>query len=237
MARPTLLLTRPKPQSDRFALQLRAALGEGLAVVVSPIMRIEPVTDLPDVFRYDGLILTSENAVNCLPKADPNQFIPVYCVGDRTALAAQTRGYSAISAGGAADDLVALVALCEPGGSLLHLHGEHTRGDVAGKLGARGLTVEGHVAYRQIANPLTEEAKCILEGKGPVVVPLFSPRSAKLFCAQIHQGAQLFVAALSSAVLDVVPPENVAKAVVADTPNGTAMIRAVTELVEHAAVA
>ena len=61
MARPVLLLTRPRQASLDFA----ASLGEGVAaeVVIAPLIAIEPVGEVPDLDGFAGVIVTSGHAV------------------------------------------------------------------------------------------------------------------------------------------------------------------------------
>ncbi|MFN3526395.1 MAG: uroporphyrinogen-III synthase, partial [Paracoccus sp. (in: a-proteobacteria)] len=57
--RPPLLLTRPEPDSRRFA-----AMMPDWPVVISPILRIVPVPhDAAALARAEGLVFTSAHAV------------------------------------------------------------------------------------------------------------------------------------------------------------------------------
>jgi uroporphyrinogen-III synthase len=87
------------------------------------------------------------------------------------------------------------------------------------------------VVYDQRAVPLTNEARRLLAGDRAVVVPLFSPRSADLLLAQGPFAAPLRVAALSPAVAaraEGLCPERM---VVAERPDGVAMMDAVASLI------
>lgn len=213
--RPIILLTRPQAQAERFA----QALGD-VQTVISPLMRIELLPLGVDLAEYQGLIFTSENGVRACGASD----MPAYCVGDRTANAAKAIGMQAVSAGGTADDLVALVVRNAVDGKLLHIRGEHTRGDVAARLRECGQQVDDVVAYRQVAVPLNNQARAALEGEHAVIVPLFSPRTAQLFFKDLGQiKAPLHIIVISEAVGAAVSGDySVAKA-----PNSTAMAQAV----------
>ena len=68
--------------------------------------------------------------------------VPLFAVGDQTALEAKRAGFSmARSAGGALDDLIALAGaeLSPDAGPLLYAAGEEQSGDLAGRLAAGGL--------------------------------------------------------------------------------------------------
>lgn len=231
MTRPILLLTRPRAQADRFAQQVTDALSDQITILFSPLLDIEQIAAPPDFSGFDGLVLTSENGAPCLPDRPQNPFLPVYCVGDRTAEAVKARGFAALSANGAADDLLELIALCEPNGRLLHLRGEHSRGDLVARLAARGITLEEAILYRQKALLLTEEAKAALSGPNPVIVPLFSPRTARVFSEQVSEWKSAHVVALSQAVADALTAQDPTKLLVTEAPTGSSMIKAISDLV------
>lgn len=226
---PAFLLTRPSAQSARFADMLRDRFGDGLTVVISPLMQPEfPVPKVPSG-PFAALVFTSETGVAAY-RRDPARFAvtgnTAYCVGGRTAQAAQAAGLAPVSAEGDADALVALILSQRPSGPLLHLCGADTRGDVAGRLTAGGILTTACTAYRQADQPLTDQAKTLLRGERPVVVPLFSPRSARLFLAQIGPitpRAPLVCAVLSAAVAEPLLSQPI-KLLYAKEPNAMALL-------------
>lgn len=182
--RPPLLLTRPAAQAERFAAQVTKRFGP-VRIVQSPILKIVPrQVDLTDL-NVTAVILTSENGVRALV-GHPG--LTAYCVGDRTAQAAKEIGLNARSADGAAQDLVALVKAEAPSGPLLFARGTETRGAVAEQVRNAGFEVVDRVVYEQVPQGLSTSAKTLLQGKDPVVAPVFSPRSAALLSAA-WQGA------------------------------------------------
>jgi uroporphyrinogen-III synthase len=208
---PTLVLTRPEAQSRELAAAL-----PGLPVVTAPVMEITATGAAVDLGRYAGVILTSANGVAEGPDLHG---IRAYCVGKRTAEAARACGAEvALVARDAAD----LVARFEGGGPVLHLRGEHARGDIAERLSSAGIETHEAVVYRQDARPLTAEAKALIEGEAPVVLPLYSPRSAALVAAQLARvGPLVQVIAMSPAVAEAWgrPAE------VCEHPTGAEMLR------------
>jgi len=80
------------------------------------------------------------------------------------------------------------------------------------------------VAYAQVAVPLTDIAKAVIEGADPVIIPLFSPRSADLLIGQVKIGPHVKLLAMSDAVARMLP--NVAVEVIS-RPDGDAMHNAV----------
>ena len=211
MATTPVLLTRPRPESQRFA----AALG--VPCEISPLLRIE-FTGLAAP-EAAALLFTSANGVGAWVAGGGATGLPVWCVGTRTADAAREAGFEVRGIARDADALVASVPDDAP--SLLRVRGEHARGCVARRLADRGLRMEEAVMYRARALPLTDRARA-LAVSGPVVAPIFSPRSAQLLSGAWPQGMlpHLKVVAMSGAVAAALP---VAPVAVAARPDAAAM--------------
>lgn len=226
----TLLLTRPMASSQRFAAQLRDRLGD-VSVVISPLMRIEPVGPAPDLEGAGTLIFTSQNALAAMPGG---QGRPCYVVGDATAAAARAAGFDPIAVEPDAEKLFQRIMADRPAGPLLHLRGRHARGHLAERLGAAGIATGEKVVYEQREASLSAEAETLLSGNEAVIVPLFSPRSAKIFVSQHAGDAPLFIAAMSDAVADALgalPVQQVARAA---APDAAAMIDTIEGLLDAA---
>ncbi|MDB6452739.1 uroporphyrinogen-III synthase [Falsirhodobacter sp. 20TX0035] len=210
-----VLLTRPEDGSARFAARLTGH------VVLSPLS--EPAFLDAPLPPAEGLILTSATAVAALRGARPAP--RAWCVGDRTAEAARVAGFDARSAQGDAEALFRLVLDSGETGPLLHPRGRESRGDLARRLTAAGIPTTAVVVYEMTARPLSAEARTLL--KGPVVVPLFSPASARRFLT-VAKAAHPVFACLSPAVAEVLPPKAVRH--VAARPDADAMVELVTLL-------
>ncbi|GGL54839.1 uroporphyrinogen-III synthase [Wenxinia marina] len=196
---PSLLLTRPEADSRRFLAAVEGALGRPVEAVISPLLRIVPLTPpLPQ--GVAGVVVTSANGAAALARLGVDRQRPIWAVGDRTAQVAAEDGYAARSAGGDADALVALLLHERPPGPLLHLRGADSRGAVARRLAEGGLRCEEAVCYRQEAQPLSADATARLAAPGPVVAPVFSPRTGTLLAAQGPFAAALTLVCLSAAV-------------------------------------
>ncbi len=218
---PKILLTRPQAQSEQFAKMCRDATGA--TPVISPLIWIETLPIPPIDTRFKGVIFTSVNGVNACPPAN----IRAYCVGDKTMRVAQDAGFDAVSAGGNAGDLVELI-LGQTKGPLIHVRGEHVRGDIATVLTQRGVPIQPVTAYRQTPRPLTKQARNLLEGYETVILPLFSPRTAKLFVAEMGNAcAPIHIIAISDAVAQVVSGLENMTVTVADAPNADATLQAI----------
>lgn len=227
---PTLLLTRSRPQSERFEKLCRKRLRTA-SVIVSPIIRITPVTDVIDLSEFAGVVLTSENGARALSSVAGVSGIRAWCVGNRTAKVARDLGMRTVSAGGDSNALVALLEERRPEGVLMHAHGARTRGDVVGRLRAAGLRAESRMVYEQVRMPLTKTARACLNDVGPVALPLFSPRSARLVGDEaLTATAPLAIVALSQSVAEAwtgPAPSQLAVAERPDVPNMLESVAAV----------
>ena len=141
--------------------------------------------------------------------------------------AARAAGFLAHSAKGNAATLTAYLFGQNITGPLWHIHGFDTRGDIAQTLTSGGLVTFSVPAYRQIPASLSPEAVALFAQDAPLIVPLFSPNSARLFVAEyqkIASKAPLWIAALSEAVLRETRGVPTAKHVVAAQPNAQEML-------------
>jgi uroporphyrinogen-III synthase len=145
----------------------------------------------------------------------------VHCVGESTAAAAREAGAEVVSVARDADDLVERI----PGpGPLLHLRGEHARGAVARRLTEAGTETGEAIVYAQEACALADAARRAIEGAEPAVLPLFSPRSARLVGATVRPGPALHAIAMSPAVARAWTDTTGGKAEICGAPTGEAML-------------
>jgi uroporphyrinogen-III synthase len=102
-----LLLVRPEPGLSASAERARQA---GLDVIARPLFRIEPLDwEAPDPHGYDGLLLTSANALRYAgSRLDGLKSLPAHAVGPATADAARAAGLKVATVG--EDDLTDLLA-------------------------------------------------------------------------------------------------------------------------------
>ena len=176
---PLCLLTRPEAQSRALAAEL-----PGIDVLIAPILRIEPLEFDPAVVAdAPGFVFTSANAV---PNAGAARGRAALCVGAQTAEAARAAGFSVIIGPGDADGLLPMLDGRE---NWLHLHGRHR---------ARELPVPGLAVYDQKAQPLSSAARSAITGIRPLLLPVFSPRSAELLSEAVAKAtAPITVLAIS----------------------------------------
>lgn len=202
-SRPDVLNLRPQPQATRFHAVLRARYGQDLRIYDSPLLAPRFLMPTLPEGRFGAVIFTSETGVAA--SKGLGQDVPrlAFCVGGRTAQVAQAAGFETITAEGDAVSLLAILQQHTDKAPFLHLHGREVTGDISGDLRRLGLPATGVVVYAQEAQPLTPEVCQRLAQGGPLLVPLFSPRSARLFRAALEGIAlaeNLQVLALSPAV-------------------------------------
>ncbi len=231
---PTILLTRPDPSATQFAALLCDRITENVPVVSSPLLEIVYQGQLPNLSPFEGMIFTSRHGVAAFVQhAKPFAGV-CYAVGDATAMAAQRAGLRVLSAGGDAQALIGRILADGHTGPMLHVRGKHSQGDIALHLSQAGCPTQEAIVYAQQEQSLTPEAKTVLNREKPVVLPLFSPRTARIFYKQHQQGAPLFIAAMSENVAKIArqfPHQQIA---IARQPDKNAMLAAIEGLLDAA---
>ena len=101
-----VLVLRPEPGASAT---VEGARRRGLDAVAVPLFSIDPVAWDPPEAAFDGLLLTSANAVRCGgEKLQSLRGLPAYTVGEATAEAAREAGFDIADEAGvgldAADD-------------------------------------------------------------------------------------------------------------------------------------
>lgn len=202
---PHILLTRPMAQSQRLARSLRTAFGAPLHIVISPLMQVAFLKPaLPDITPA-GLIFSSETAVAAYAQLEIRPVCPAWCIGPRTAKAAQRAGSETVFTARNAADLIAHIIHSRPIGPFLHLRGEDSVGNISVALTAAGIPTDAAVIYAQRSIALTTRALHLLSGTDRVTVPLFSARSAALFATATQPSAPLDIIAFSPTVAAALP--------------------------------
>jgi uroporphyrinogen-III synthase len=181
-----LLVLRPEPGASAT---IERARQRGLEAIAAPLFEIEPVAwDVPDPTSFDGLLLTSANALrHGGPGIEALRRLPVYAVGESTAEAARSAGFIIARTGASGvDDLLDSIA---PGLALLHLCGEHRR--------------EPSAALHLITRVTTYRSRTLEApdlGAAPGTVALVhSPRAGERLAALVAARGAMRIAAISPA--------------------------------------
>lgn len=232
-AAPIVLLTRPKEASDRFAARLAARWPE-LEVVIAPLQEVRYLDWVQPKIKADALIFTSQNAVAAAVRAGLQG--PAYCVGNQTADLAAKAGFVAISAEGESQALVARIGLDGPR-AVWHLRGRDAAGDVTSQLRKRGFAAFEAVVYEMVDCPADPKLLAHLKSDRPVLLPLFSPESARRAAAALQDiAAPLAVLALSDAVARAARGINAGLRLVAKRPDADGMLEIVEEALNSGAL-
>lgn len=227
MTVPSLLLTRPRASAVRFAERLRPELRADVTVVISPLIEIAPNGACPDLTPFAGVIFTSAHGVRFAAAGDGR---PAYCVGSTTSQAALARGWRIGAVARTAADLIHTVAQLHPPAPLVHLAGAHRRGDIARHLNDLGISTSVETLYTQELRPLTAEGQAVLRSEAPVVVPLFSPRTAAHFRSEATEMRNIRIVAISPAVARALGADHGMQVDIVAAPDGTHMLRQVENL-------
>lgn len=188
--------------------------------------RRQPV-DLTGITR---IIATSANGIAALvANADPRG-LHAHCVGEATALAAQDAGMTADFADGTGTGLIARLRADPPQGPLLYVRGAEMRVDVAAALQRDGMDVRACVLYDQIPVALNHRAREVLTAEGPVLLPLYSPNSARRLGDQAQTAtAPLHLVALSTAVAESWTGTTPHSLKISPDPDAKPMLRTICE--------
>lgn len=177
-----LLLLRPEPGLSASAGRAREM---GLEVIACPLFRVEPVAwQAPEPGRYEGLLLTSANAVrHGGQELEKLKSIGVHAVGAATAAAAVEAGFKVETMG--EGDVDELLGSLPSGLRLLHLAGEdHLPLDLP--------LLDRKIVYRSAAIP--NPGLPPLEG---LVVAIHSPRAGARLAEQAGERGRTAIAAIS----------------------------------------
>lgn len=219
---PALLLTRPAAASARFAEEIGRD-RPGLQVVIAPLIEIRALP-VPEMVPPAAVVLASGNAVRAFAQQGEHR-PPAFVVGPRTAAAARSEGFDVIEEAPDALSLISAILARPDPGPMLVARGRHVARDITAALRAAGRTAVEAVVYDQAELPPPPGALSLIQSPGPVVLPLFSPRSARLALQALGPAGlgRFEVAAISAAVAEVAEPLARGRIVIASQPDGEAM--------------
>ena len=187
----SVLVLRPEPGASAT---IERARERGLPAIAIPLFEIDALDwDTPDAAGFDGLLLTSANAVRCGgQQLEKLRGLPVYAVGEATAAAAREAGFSIEATGHAGVDR--LLGSIDADIRLVHLCGEDRRSPDRPRQGMTSIVV-----YR--AMPV--EAPDLGAARGGVAL-IHSPRAGRRFAELMRDRTSVAVAAISPAAAEAV---------------------------------
>lgn len=233
--RPILFLTRPEMQSRRFAEEFRARFGADWPVVIAPLTEIVRLDPALPADPPAHVVFTSENAVAAFAALSPDRTALAWCVGPRTEAAARAAGFATRLGPGDGAGLARSIASDPSVRQVLYPRPVHAAGDIPGALESAGIETVPVVVYDQREQPFSGAASAVLAGPVPVLLPLFSPRSARL-AEKAARGATapLLIAAISPAAAAEARELSARRMVIAARPDGDAMLDALGALIAAA---
>jgi uroporphyrinogen-III synthase len=209
-----VLVLRPEPGASATVERARQ---RGLDAFSVPLFEIEPVGwTAPDAVGFDGLLLTSANAVRCGGyQLQDLRGLQVYAVGEATADTAREAGFDIASTGEAGVDR--LLDSVDPDLRLLHLAGEDRKVPAAARQQITSITV-----YRAKAKNVVDLSEAL-----DSVAMVHSPRAARRLAELIDDRERIAIAAISKDVAEAAG-DGWASVDIAEAPNDDALL-ALTE--------
>lgn len=223
-----LILARPEGSNSTFGALIAPNVRNRLDFIRSPLLEIAPIEGVGDASGAACAIFTSANGVKYAPKGNGRR---AFCVGQKTTELARSYGWDAVFSGATVSALKEQILTQRPQGQIHHYSGVFVRGNVANDLSTAGLNVANIPLYDQRLLPFSEEALAVLGGKTPVIVPLFSPRTAAHFAAIAPVHPSLCLVSMSAGVAEALGEMIPAKLLIAQEPNAKSMADCVENLV------
>ncbi len=225
-----VLVTRPEADAEPL---VRALAERGIESIVAPLLTIRPLAVNLELDGVQAVLVTSANGARALGRLARGRDVPVLAVGPVSAEAAKSEGFADVRvAGGDVAALADLARNLDPGaGTLVHVAGRDTAGDLAGRLERLGFTVRRAVAYEALtASELPAPARSALEAGRIDAVLLFSPRTAATFLKLARSAGvalgRVDAVCLSAAVADAAKPLEWRRVRVARRPDTVALLDA-----------
>ena len=186
-----VLVLRPEPGASATA---KLARERGLDATSAPLFEVEPVAwKAPDAGSFDGLLLTSANAVRHAGEGLRElRGLKAYAVGEATAEAVREAGFDIAATGDEGVDR--LLGSLESDLKLLHLCGEDRRDPANARQKITAIPV---YKARAVEQP-------DLAAAANAVVLIHSPRAARRFADLERDRDSITIAAISKAAADAV---------------------------------
>ncbi len=178
-----LLVTRPADQAALTAQKLETL---GHQPVIAPVMEIVPTGAVAPPGAYGVVLATSAQALAAIEPSSPLVALPLACVGEKTAAAAQALGFSVIHVAPRAECLAEILLAESTPKPALYLAGRERKTYLEEVLRAAGWQVEIVEIYetRPVAR-WPDDVRSALEDGGIDGVLHYSPRSATLALAMM----------------------------------------------------
>jgi uroporphyrinogen-III synthase len=236
------LVTRPRVEA---ALLAEALAARGIATLLEPLLDIQfrnPGGPL-DLAGVQAVLCTSANGVRAFARLSEERGLPLFAVGEATAVRARAEGFGDVhSAGGVVGDLVALASgrLRPDAGRLLHVAGSLVAGDLSGELRSRGFLVDRAVLYeaRPVATLSAATVRALAAGLVDFAL-FFSPRTAAIFARLADQAGladvmpSITAVSISAAADAALGPLRLREHLIANRPDQPALLAVLDRVVQE----
>jgi uroporphyrinogen-III synthase len=229
---PAIWVTRTLPDAGETGVRLRQL---GYTPVVAPLLRVEHLPTKINLAEVARLVFTSRNAVRLFKPSAQAKKLPVFAVGDRTAVAARAAGYRHVhSASGDVERLAELILSLpkkERQGNWLHLGALEPAGDLPGLLNSAGIAMQHVALYHTIPTPAEDIAHRVRSGPRLAGVLIHSPKAAHVLGqSRLVLPANSCAVCISKTAADALAPAGLRSVLIAASPTEDAMFQT---LVDH----
>lgn len=185
-----------------------------------------------DLTGCTAVIFTSANAVTGFCRLSPRRDLVALCVGARTAEVARRAGFAASEGPGDAEGLARQIVNNGGHRRLVYPHGAEIAFDMEGHLVEAGIDLVSTVVYDQVSCAADDRLLAALRAGAPLLLPLFSPASARRVAEVMADArAPLLVAAMSERVAKAALALDPAAMRIAARPDAPAMLAALGALI------
>ncbi len=215
-----LLLTRPLDGNERFCLKIKHLLYK-CEILDSPIQKIEFLPGLSKVNKNAVLIFTSANGLRAAEKQNLTNN-RCFVVGKNTKKIAVSFGYEVLGVSKDQENLLKLIKSKKPTESLVHIRGKHTVGNLCASLKKSEFSCLEIIGYNQEPLKIKKQNLHKIQSGRPVILPIFSSRSAKLLQSNIDLTG-FNVVAISEAVAQILTGVELGELVISKKPDLNSM--------------
>ena len=215
-----LLLTRPLGGNERFCLKIKHLLYS-CEILDNPIQKIDFLPSLSKVNKNSVLIFTSANGLRAAKK---HNLINKKCfvVGANTKKIAVSFGYDVLGFSKDQENLLKLIKSKKPTESMVHIRGKHTVGNLCDALKRNQFSCLEVIGYNQEPLKIKKQNLQKIRSGRPVILPIFSSRSAKLLQSNLDLTG-FNVIAISEAVAKIVTGVELGELVISKKPDLNSM--------------
>jgi uroporphyrinogen-III synthase len=224
VSRPLVWVTRAQPGAAATAARLRAL---GYEPLVAPLLEVRALPGGPiDLAGVAALAFTSANGVAAFAARSNERGLPVFAVGDATAVAARKAGFvSVTSSDGDVAALAATIAAHTAfAGDVLHPGPTEPAGDLIGALAGLGVPARALTVYETVSRAPDEATAARIPDLAAVLV--HSPKAARALADHLadHPAPKLAALCLSEAVAAPLRAGGFGAVSVAAEPNEAALL-------------